>query len=63
MANKTLFASIKSLLPRATRSTRRAAAAYRCTPKHALAQLAATGCFNGTFYAQRPRASSTSCAS
>ena len=25
--------------------------AYRLPPKHALAQLAATGCFNGVFYA------------
>ena len=25
--------------------------AYQLAPKHALAQLAATGCFNGTFYA------------
>ena len=26
--------------------------AYALTPKHALAQLAATGCFNGTYYAE-----------
>ena len=26
--------------------------AYALAPKHVLAQLAATGCFNGTFYAQ-----------
>jgi hypothetical protein len=30
----------------------RADRAYLLFPKHGLAQLAATGCFNGTFYAQ-----------
>ena len=51
MANKTLFASLKSLLPRATVRNEAGGCAYQFAPKHALAQLAATGCFNGTFYA------------
>jgi 60 kDa SS-A/Ro ribonucleoprotein len=52
MANKGLFASLKSLLPRADACNEEGARAYQLPPKHALAQLAATGCFNGTFYAQ-----------
>jgi 60 kDa SS-A/Ro ribonucleoprotein len=52
MANKGLFASLKSLLPRADARNEEGARAYQLPPKHALAQLAATGCFNGTFYAQ-----------
>src|SRR5262245_44084104 len=52
MANKGLFASLKSLLPRADARNEEGAVAYRLPIKHALAQLAATGCFNGTFYAQ-----------
>jgi 60 kDa SS-A/Ro ribonucleoprotein len=51
MANKNLFSSLKSLLPRADAVNRESAAAYALSPKHALAQMAATGCFNGTFYA------------
>ena len=51
MANKTLFASLKSLLPRATVRNEAGGRAYQFAPKHALAKLAATGCFNGTFYA------------
>jgi 60 kDa SS-A/Ro ribonucleoprotein len=51
MANKGLFASLKSLLPRADARNEEGAPAYRLPPKHALAQLAATGCFNGAFYA------------
>ena len=52
MANKGLFASLKSLLPRADARNEEGAVAYQLPIKHALAQLAATGCFNGTFYAQ-----------
>src|SRR5262249_7724526 len=52
MANKSLFKSLKSLLPRADAQNEKSAPAYRLPPKHALAQIAATGCFNGTFYAQ-----------
>jgi 60 kDa SS-A/Ro ribonucleoprotein len=51
MANKTLFASIKSILPRSDAINEAGGRAYKLTPKHALAQIAATGCFNGTFYA------------
>lgn len=51
MANKSLFSSLKSLLPRATSRNDAGGPAYALEPKHALAQLAATGCFNGTFYA------------
>src|SRR6201995_759369 len=51
MANKGLFASLKSLLPRADACSEEGAPAYRLPAKHALAQLAATGCFNGVFYA------------
>ena len=51
MANKSLFSSIKSWLPRATATNEAGGAAYRLAPKHALAQIAATGCFNGTYYA------------
>ncbi len=51
MANKSLFQSLKSMLPRATARNEEGAPAYRLSAKHALAQLAATGCFNGAFYA------------
>jgi 60 kDa SS-A/Ro ribonucleoprotein len=51
MANKSLFSSLKSWLPRATAVNEAGGAAYGLAPKHALAQIAATGCFNGTFYA------------
>jgi len=52
MANKGLFSSLKSLLPRADARNEEGARAYQLPPKHTLAQLAATGCFNGAFYAQ-----------
>jgi 60 kDa SS-A/Ro ribonucleoprotein len=51
MANKSLFASMKALLPRATARNDAGGPAYALGPKQALAQFAATGCFNGTFYA------------
>ncbi len=51
MANKSLFSSVKALLPKATARNDAGGAAYALGPKHALAQFAATGCFNGTFYA------------
>ncbi len=51
MTNKSLFSSLKSLLPRATARNDAGGPAYALEPKQALAQLAATGCFNGTFYA------------
>lgn len=51
MANKSLFSSMKALLPRATARNDAGGPAYALGPKQALAQFAATGCFNGTFYA------------
>lgn len=51
MANKTLFASLKSRFVRADTHNEAGGRAYSLEPKHALAQLAATGCFNGTYYA------------
>ncbi len=51
MANKTLFSSSKSNLPRTNSFNEAGGRAYEFTPKHALAQMAATGCFNGVYYA------------
>lgn len=52
MANKNLFKSlIGRLVPAADASNEESAPAYRLAPKHALAQYAATGCMNSTFYA------------
>ncbi len=47
MANKSLFASLMSHFARADSQNEAGGPAYQFTPKHALAQLAATGCFNG----------------
>jgi 60 kDa SS-A/Ro ribonucleoprotein len=53
MANKSVFAStIGKLLPRANAWNREKAPAYGLEPRAALAQLAATGTFNRTFYAE-----------
>ena len=51
MANKSLFQSSTSYLPRANSRNEAGGRAYAFGPKHALAQIAATGCFNGVFYA------------
>ena len=51
MANKSLFSSFKSLLRRADARNEAGGLAYALPVKHALAQIAATGCFNGVFYA------------
>jgi 60 kDa SS-A/Ro ribonucleoprotein len=51
MANKNLFASAVSRLPRADAINEAGGRAHRLPPRHALAQLAATGCFNGAYYA------------
>ena len=52
MANKSLFAStVGSRLPWANEVNGAGAPAYKMTPAQKLAQLAVTGCFNGTFYA------------
>jgi 60 kDa SS-A/Ro ribonucleoprotein len=53
MANKSLFASIAGkLLPRADAQNQAGGPAYALTPRHKLAQLAATGSLNRTFYAE-----------
>jgi 60 kDa SS-A/Ro ribonucleoprotein len=52
MANKTLFKSIiGKLLPKADAVNEAGGVAYKLSPKAALAQYAATGCLNTTFYA------------
>ena len=52
MANKNLFKSIVGIFSPKTDTVNEAGGiAYKLAPKHALAQLAATGCFNHTFYA------------
>ncbi|QDT40154.1 hypothetical protein Pan241w_02100 [Gimesia alba] len=51
MANKTLFSSRNSKLPRTDSFNEAGGRAYQLAPKQALAQMAATGCFNGVFYA------------
>lgn len=52
MANKGLFRSLMGRLIPATNTVNEEwAPAYSFTPKHALAQYAATGCMNTTFYA------------
>jgi 60 kDa SS-A/Ro ribonucleoprotein len=45
--NSTLFANVQN---RADSVNEAGGRAYRLPPKHALAQLAATGCFNGVYY-------------
>ena len=53
MANKSVFASVVGkLLPRPDVVNSEGAPAYALTPKQKLAQLAATGCVNRTFYAE-----------
>ena len=52
MPNKSLFATFRGLLMPATDAVNHHnAPAYAFSPKHALAQYAATGCFGQTFYA------------
>lgn len=52
MANVQLFQSLKNtFLPAATAINAEGAPAYALTAKHRLAQYAATGCLNATFYA------------
>jgi 60 kDa SS-A/Ro ribonucleoprotein len=52
MANKTLFKSlIGKLIPATDAINEERAPAYTLSPKHQLAQYAATGCLNTTFYA------------
>ncbi|WP_417388093.1 vWA domain-containing protein [Gimesia sp.] len=51
MANKSLFSNRQNQFPRAEARNAAGGPAYKYEPKHALAQLAATGTFNGVFYA------------
>ncbi len=52
MANKSLFKSAFGfLLPKTNTTNEAGGTAYSLTPKQALAQYAATGCLNSTFYA------------
>jgi len=52
MTNKTLFHTLMGkLIPAAETRNEALAPAYLLTPKHALAQYAATGCLHTTFYA------------
>jgi 60 kDa SS-A/Ro ribonucleoprotein len=52
MANKKLFNSMRgSLVPATDAVNEESAAAYRFSPEAELAQYAATGCLNSTFYA------------
>jgi len=52
MANPTLFRSLLgALIPRTTTRNEAGGRAYLRTPEQTLAQLAATGCLNATFYA------------
>lgn len=52
MANKNIFKTIPTYGAPATTTTNRAGGkAYEFSPRHALSQIAATNCFNGTFYA------------
>ena len=51
MANKSLFQCITSVIPRAGVVNEAGGPAYKLEPKHALAQMAATGTFGNVFYA------------
>jgi 60 kDa SS-A/Ro ribonucleoprotein len=52
MANKNLFQSLMGkLVPATDALNEERAPAYKLSPKHRLAQYAATGCLNSTFYA------------
>ena len=51
MANKALFKSLTGKLPATDALNEERAPAYALPPKHQLAQYAATGCLNKTFYA------------
>ena len=50
MANTTLFQSVKTRLTAADTCNEAGGIAYMLTPKQQLAQLAATGCLNSTYY-------------
>ena len=51
MSNKNLFQTVKGMFtPKADTVNEAGGRAYKLSPKQALAQYAATGCFNHTFY-------------
>lgn len=50
MVNMSLFASMLGRLPKANAVNEAGGLAYQLEPKHALAQVAATGTFNNAFY-------------
>jgi len=50
MVNKSLFASILDRLPKSDAVNEAGGLAYKLEPKHALAQVAATGTFGNAFY-------------
>lgn len=53
MANKNLFQTVKGMFTPQTDTINKAGGtAYKLSPKAALAQYAATGCFNQTFYSE-----------
>ncbi|MDQ3713914.1 MAG: TROVE domain-containing protein [Acidobacteriota bacterium] len=53
MANKNLFQTVKGMFtPKANTINEAGGLAYKLSPKAALAQYAATGCFNQTFYSE-----------
>ena len=52
MANKSLFASMLSRLPKANAVNEAGGLAYKLEPKHALAQVVATGTFGNAFYSK-----------
>ncbi len=56
MANPQLFRSLRGQQPPAANAANHhGAPAYCLSPKHKLAQYAATGCLNATYYAGRRR--------
>ncbi len=52
MANKKLFANLKHRLTRADMVNEAGGRAYKLEPKHALAQIAATGTFGNAYYSK-----------
>jgi 60 kDa SS-A/Ro ribonucleoprotein len=50
MVNKSLFASMLGRLPKANTVNEAGGRAYKLEPKHAMAQVAATGTFGNAFY-------------
>jgi 60 kDa SS-A/Ro ribonucleoprotein len=53
MSNKNLFQTVRGMFtPKADTVNEAGGTAYKLSPKQALAQYAATGCFNHTFYSE-----------